>query len=78
MQDTLDTLNAGDQSGATTRIGDLEYEWDKARGKLQAKSDTEWTKIDGKIDTVLRELRSTSPTPTTEKAALGALLAVLQ
>ena len=78
VQDTLDTLNAGDQSGATTRIGDLEYEWDNARGKLQAKNDTEWTKIDGKIDTVLRELRSTSPTPTTEKAALGALLAVLQ
>ncbi len=36
-----------------------------------------WTTVDGKIDTVLRELRSTSPTLPSEKAALAALLGVL-
>jgi uncharacterized membrane-anchored protein len=76
-QDTLDKLNAGDQSGATTRISDLEYEWDNAQARLKPKNGAEWTKIDGKIDTVLRELRAVSPNATTEKAALQALLSVL-
>lgn len=76
-EDTLSKLNGGDQSGATTRISDLEYEWDNAQSRLKSKDKTEWTKIDGKIDTVLRELRSTNPNPTTEKAALQALLGVL-
>ena len=77
-QDTLAKLNAGDQSGATARISDLEYEWDKARGKLQTKNDVEWTKIDGRIDTVLRELRAVNQNPVTEKFALEALLVVLK
>ena len=76
-QDTLNRLTAEDQAGATARISDLEYEWDNARGRLQAKNDSEWRKIDGKIDTVLRELRAVNPNPTSEKAALEALLAVL-
>lgn len=76
-QDTLDKLNAGDQSGATTRIGDLEYEWDNAQSRLKPKNKAAWNTIDGKIDTVLRELRSTHPSLATEKAALEALLAVL-
>jgi hypothetical protein len=76
-QDTLAKLNAGDQSGATTRIGDLEYEWDNAQSRLKSKDKTEWTKIDGKIDTVLRELRSTSPNVISEKSALEDLLTVL-
>lgn len=77
-QDTLAKLNTGDQSGATARISDLEYEWDKARGKLQTKNDIEWTKIDGKIDTVLRELRAINPNSITEKSALEALLVTLK
>lgn len=76
-QDTLDKLNAGDQSGATTRIGDLEYEWDNAQSRLRPKDKTAWTKVDGKIDTVLRELRAVNPNTMTEKTALQALLAVL-
>ncbi len=76
-QDTLNKLNSGDQSGATTRIGDLEYEWDNAASRLKSKDRTKWTKIDGKIDTVLRELRAVSPNSTSEKAALQALLTVL-
>lgn len=77
-QDTLDKLNAGDQSGATTRIGDLEYEWDNAQAKLKPRDKTKWTEIDGKIDTVLRELRAVHPNITTEKSALEALLTVLK
>ncbi len=76
-QDTLDLLNAGNQSGATTRIGDLEYEWDSAEARLKPKNPTAWTLIDGKIDKVLRELRAVSPNIANEKVALDALLAVL-
>ena len=76
-QDTLAKLNAGDQSGATTRIRDLEYEWDNAQGRLKAKDKTEWTKIDEKIDTVLRELRAVNPKSVTEKSALNSLLNTL-
>jgi uncharacterized membrane-anchored protein len=76
-QDTLDRLNAGDQAGATARIGDLETEWDNAEARLKPKDKAAWTRIDGKIDTVLRELRATNPNPTSEKAALTALLAAL-
>jgi uncharacterized membrane-anchored protein len=77
VQDTLDKLNAGDQSGATTRIGDFEYEWDNAQSRLKPRDTAAWTKIDGRSDTVLRELRAVSPNATTEKAALQALLSVL-
>ncbi len=77
-QDTLDKLNANDQSGATARISDLEYAWDQARPILKAKNSTEWTKVDGKIDTVLRELRGVSPNQVSEKSALEALLTVLK
>ncbi len=76
-QDTLNLLNADNQSGATTRIGDLEYEWDNAQARLKPVDTTEWTLIDGKIDTVLRELRAANPNTTNEKAALEALLKVL-
>jgi uncharacterized membrane-anchored protein len=76
-QDTLVILNKGDQSGATTRIGDLEYEWDNAQSRLKSKDRAAWTTIDGKIDTVLRELRSTNPDVTSEKSALEALLTTL-
>ncbi len=76
-QDTLHMLNSGDQAGATTRIADLETEWDKAQARLKARDGAAWTGIDGKIDTVLRELRASSPNPTTETAALNNLLATL-
>ncbi len=78
VQDTLDKLNAGDQSGATTRIGDLEYEWDNGEARLKPKDPAQWTVVDEKINTVLQELRSVHPNATTEKDALNALLAVLQ
>jgi uncharacterized membrane-anchored protein len=77
-QDTLDRLEKGDQSGATTRIGDLEYEWDNAESRLRPKDRAAWTLIDGKIDTVLRQLRAVHPNSTGEEAALTALLGVLE
>jgi uncharacterized membrane-anchored protein len=76
-QDTLNLLNAGNQSDATTRVDDLEIEWDNAEARLKPKDKAEWTRVDGKIDKVLRELRATSPKPDSEKAALTALLGVL-
>ncbi|MDB5204342.1 MAG: hypothetical protein JWP09_370 [Candidatus Taylorbacteria bacterium] len=76
-QDTLDKLNAGGQSGATTRIDDLEYEWDNAQSRLKSKDKIGWTLVDGKIDIVLRELRSTNPNIDHEKTALKTLLLAL-
>jgi hypothetical protein len=77
-QDTLDKLNAGDQRGATTRIRDLETEWDKAEARLKPKDTAEWTKIDDTIDEALRQLRSAKPDVAKEKTALQALLDVLK
>jgi uncharacterized membrane-anchored protein len=77
-QDTLDKLTAGDQQGATTRVDDLEYEWDNAQSRLKPRSAAAWNAIDGKIDTVLRDLRAVHPDPAKEKAALQELLAELQ
>ncbi len=76
-QDTLDMLSRGEQSQATTRIGDLEYEWDNAQARLKSKDKAAWTIIDGKIDTVLRELRAVNPDVLREKSALSALIAAL-
>ena len=76
-QDTLNRLQSGDQPGATTRIGDLEIAWDNAEARLKPRNKATWTEIDDKIDTVLRELRATSPDPTSEKGALNDLLGVL-
>ncbi|HTF54237.1 MAG TPA: hypothetical protein VK735_42900 [Pseudonocardia sp.] len=76
-QDTLDLLNSGDQSGATARITDLETAWDNGEARLKPRDNASWTDIDGKIDKVLRELRSTSPNPNSEKAALTTLRTAL-
>lgn len=73
-QDTLDRLTSGNQAAATTRITDLESAWDNAEATLKRRNPDAWHAVDDKIDTVLRELRSTNPNPTTETAALNALL----
>jgi uncharacterized membrane-anchored protein len=76
-QDTMGLLNAGNQAGATARIADLETSWDNSEARLKPKNEAAWTHIDDKIDTVLRELRSTNPQPASETAALTDLLAAL-
>ena len=70
-------LTTGDQGGATKRVGDLEREWDSAEARTKPRDPTAWTTVDGKVDTVLRRLRSTSPNSDQESQALNDLLAVL-
>ncbi|RIJ69440.1 hypothetical protein D1871_22190 [Nakamurella silvestris] len=76
-RDTLGLIDAGDQAGATGRVADLEYEWDNAQARLKPRSTEQWGRVDGAIDTVLRDLRAAGPDPAAEKTALGELLALL-
>jgi uncharacterized membrane-anchored protein len=76
-QDTLNDVSAGDQSAASSRVDDLEHEWDTAQARLKAKDKAQWTVVDGKIDTVLRQVRSVNPESTGEQTALTELLAAL-
>jgi uncharacterized membrane-anchored protein len=73
-QDMLDRVNTGDQSGATSRATDLETAWDQAQGRLQARDDAAWTRIDGEVDEVLTQARASTPDPAAERAALTTLL----
>ena len=77
-QDTLGLLQRGDQAGATSRVNDLETAWDQAQGRLQARDSAAWIRVDGKVDTVLKTLRASSPDPAAETAALNDLLASLR
>ena len=76
-QDMLNLVNTGDQSGATSRATDLETAWDQAQGRLKARDDAAWTRIDGKIDEVLTQARASTPDPNAERDALTALLGEL-
>jgi uncharacterized membrane-anchored protein len=77
-QDTLAKVNAGDQTGATSRVKDLETAWDDGQSELQPMDDATWTAVDGRIDAVLTSLRDGSPNPATEKHALDDLLTALR
>ena len=77
-EDTLTKVQAGDQSGATARIKDLETAWDDDQATLQPMDDTGWTVLDGQIDDVLTALRASNPDPAAEKHTLTALLTALQ
>lgn len=76
--DTLAKVRAGDQAGATARAKDLETLWDGDQTTLQPMDDTGWTVIDGRIDTVLKALRSSNPDPAAETQSLTALLDTLK
>jgi uncharacterized membrane-anchored protein len=76
--DTLAKVQAGDQTGATTRIKDLETAWDDDQATLQPMNDTGWTVLDGRIDSVLTAVRAGNPDPATEAQALTALLTALE
>jgi hypothetical protein len=75
--DTLAQVRAGDQSGATARIKDLETAWDDDQPTLQPMDDIAWTVLDGQIDSVLTALRSSNPDSATETQTLTALLTSL-
>jgi uncharacterized membrane-anchored protein len=77
-QDTLAKVRAGDQSGASARIKDLETAWDNDQSALQPLDETAWHIVDGQIDSVLKALRASKPDPATEAQALNSLLRALQ
>ena len=77
-QDTLAKVRAGDQTGATARIKDLETAWDDDQATLQPLDDTAWHVLDGRIDSVLKAVRASQPDPATETPTLTALLTALQ
>jgi uncharacterized membrane-anchored protein len=77
-EDTLAKVRAGDQSGATARIKDLETAWDKDQSTLQPLNETAWHVLDGQIDSVLKALRTSKPDPATETQTLNKLLRTLQ
>jgi uncharacterized membrane-anchored protein len=77
-QDTLTKVQAGDQTGATARIKDLETAWDDDEPTLRPLDDTAWHVLDGQIDSVLKALRAGEPDPATETQTLTALVTALQ
>jgi uncharacterized membrane-anchored protein len=77
-QTTLNNVQAGDLSAATTRIKDLETAWDDDQSRLQPMDPATWTVLDGQIDSVLKALRSPTPDPATEIKTLNTLSASLQ
>jgi uncharacterized membrane-anchored protein len=76
-QDTLSLVNSGDQSGAKSRITDLETAWDGDQSTLQTKDCQAWTFVDQRIDPALSAVRNNNPDPATEDQALQTLLTTL-
>lgn len=77
-QDTLDLVNQNKLSEATTRIADLEYEWDVAAASLKKKDKARWTEVDDAIDESLSQLRARNVDVTSSKDALEQLLKTLK
>lgn len=77
-QDTLALVNKGDLSGAETRIGDLEYEWDNAEARLKPMNKAKWSEVDDAIDAALRQLRAVNPNTSGAKSSLETLLVTLK
>jgi uncharacterized membrane-anchored protein len=77
VQDTLQKVESGDQSGASSRATDLETAWDDDQATLQPKDCQAWTFVDQQIDPVLSAVRSSNPDSETEKRELEALLGTL-
>lgn len=77
-EDTLALVNQNNLSGAKERIGDLEFEWDQAEGKLKSKDKAKWTEVDDAIDESLRQLRSVHATVDGARSSLQALLQTLK
>jgi uncharacterized membrane-anchored protein len=75
--DTLAKVQAGDQTGATARIKDLETAWDEGEATLRPMDGTAWKIIDGQIDDALHAARAHKPDPATETQTLTALLNAL-
>ena len=76
-QDTLALVGSGDQSGAKSRITDLETAWDDDQATLQPKDCQAWTFVDQQIDPVLSAVRDANPDQATEEEAMNSLLTTL-
>jgi hypothetical protein len=59
-QDTLQRVDAGNQSAALARVRDLEIAWDDAEAQLKPRDKAAWTDLDGKIDKVLESVSKLS------------------
>ncbi|MBC2644561.1 MULTISPECIES: hypothetical protein [unclassified Rhodococcus (in: high G+C Gram-positive bacteria)] len=77
-QDTLTTVQAGDQTAAAARIKDLETAWDDDEATLRPMDGAAWKVLDGRIDAVLQAVRAGKPDPAAESQTLTALLTALQ
>jgi len=75
--DTLALAHANDMSGATSRVGDLEFAWDNAEARLRVMNKEKWTEMDDAIDVVLRKLRAVRQDPAACAKALDSLIAVI-
>ncbi len=76
--DTRQLVAANKLDAGKIRVADLEYEWDRAQGKLNPMNGAKWTEVDDAIDKVLRQLRAVNPTQASCAVALDALLGVLK
>jgi flagellar biosynthesis chaperone FliJ len=76
-EDMRRMVDAGDFSGAKTRAGDLESEWDNAQTKLRPINPEKWTMLDNAIDDVLKKVRSAQPNRAASSASLESLIAVI-
>lgn len=77
-EDTLSLVEAGDLSGAKSRVDELEVAWDNATARLKSMNKAKWTEIDNTIDEVLSQLRARHQDASGCKAALNASLAALK
>lgn len=76
-KDTLQLVDSGDQSGAASRVTDLEKAWDSDQDSLQPKDCQAWTYVDQQIDPVLSAVRASNPDKAKEQHTLSALLTTL-
>ncbi|MBP1964268.1 hypothetical protein [Paenibacillus aceris] len=75
-EDTQNLVNAGNMSGAKSRVDDLEHSWDNAEARLKPMNKKKWTEVDDAIDKVLRQVRAVHQDAEACKAALESLIAL--
>jgi uncharacterized membrane-anchored protein len=75
---TAAAVRSGQQAEARTATKNLETTWDDDQPVLEPLDAAGWTALDTRIDIVLTAIRSNTPDPATETAALRDLAAALQ